>query len=234
MMQSQIQEAEAMLKESLALFKELGDKRGIAYALYFIGSMLMTFGQLERARALLEEGLELLNEVGDKWWIGNTLIQLGWTINRQGEHARALTMFNEALDIAQTFGDTRGIARALLYVAEAKLAQSEYDAARQDYLESLQLFQKIGDKWWATVCLENLGVLAARRGHPGHAARLFGASERMHEILNAPMLSPYREHYEPALAQVRAELDEREFSEAWADGRAMTMEQAIELAMSDQ
>ena len=226
--------AQASLEESFAIFRGLDDTRGMGYSLYFLGSMLLGSGDIAAARPVLEESLTRLKEAGDTWWVGNTLIQLGWGINRQGEHTRALQLFDEALEISAQFGDTRGTARALMYIAEAKFSQGEYEAARAKYIEGLKFFHEIGDKWWGTVCLEGLAYIAAHRNNARHAARLMGVAEHMHELLGAPILAVYRESHEWSADRARAQLGAQDFSEAWNEGRTLTYDQAIQLAMSDE
>lgn len=221
------------LQESVAIFRKLNDPRGTGYALYFLGSLLLRTGELKQARPLLEESLARLTRVGDKWWIGNTMLQLGWCLNRQGEHDNALQRLQEALDISTQFNDTRGTGRALMYIGEAKYSQGEYAAARDKYTESLKMFREIGDKWAETSCLEGLGYIAAAQNDARRAAQLLGSAEQMHERLGAPLLAVYRESTEASAKRARAQLGARDFSEAWAEGRALNEEQAIELAMSD-
>ncbi len=221
------------LQESVAIFRKLNDPRGTGYALYFLGSLLLRTGELAQARPLLEESLTRLTRVGDKWWIGNTLLQLGWCLNRQGEHDRALQLLQEALDMSTQFNDTRGTGRALMYVGEVKYSQGDYTAARLKYIESLKMFHEIGDKWAETSCLEGLAYIAAAQNEARRVAYLLGAAEHMHERLGAPLLAVYRESNEKSANRARKQLGAQDFSQAWAEGRALNDEQAISLAMSE-
>ncbi len=234
MMMGNFAAARAALEESLAIFRELGDTRGVGYSLYFLGSMHLSSDDLAAARPLLEESLRHLKAAGDRWWVGNTLIQLGWGIHRQGEHENAIQMFDEALQISAQFGDTRGTARALLYIAEAKCSQGEFVVAREKYNQALKHFHEIGDKFWGTVCLEGLGLLAVEQNDARRAAVLLGAAEHTHELLGAPMLAAYRPSYESCTARARTQLGEREFNAAWAEGRALTYDEAIQFAMNEE
>jgi len=231
MMTGDLAGAKAAIEESLGIVRELGDSRGIGYALYFLGSMHIAAGDLAAARPVLEDSLAHLQAADDAWWVGNTLIQLGWVINRQGDPDRALELFDRALDISTQFGDTRGTGRALLFIAEARSSLSDFEAARQNYDEALKLCRQIGDKWWVTVCLEGLANIAAQQDEAGLAAVLLGAAEHMHEQLGAPILAAYRENRDWSADRARARLGEPQFSEAWARGRALTYDDAIEAAL---
>ncbi len=63
------------------------------------------------------------------------------------------------------------------------------------------------------------------------AARLFGAAEALREAIATPLSPVDRSAQEQAVANVRAHLDVATFAAAWAEGRAMTLEQATSYAL---
>jgi hypothetical protein len=63
------------------------------------------------------------------------------------------------------------------------------------------------------------------------AARLFGATEAIRERLAFPILSEERRSYEHGLATLRAHIDDDSLVAAWAEGQAMTLEQASAYAL---
>ena len=63
------------------------------------------------------------------------------------------------------------------------------------------------------------------------AARLFGAAEALRETLGTPLLPIYQDHYQRRLASARTLIDEATFAAAWAEGRAIALEQAIAEAL---
>ena len=80
--------------------------------------------------------------------------------------------------------------------------------------------------------LEELAAVAAARGRSLHSARLWGAAERLRKEVGSPRASKERSHYDRHLAASRAALgDDAAFDQAWQEGREMTTEQAIELAL---
>src|SRR5205807_1598656 len=64
--QSDYERAEALCEGSLALYRELGDQRGIAFSLGILGNVAWVRSNTARARSLLEEALALFREVDDK------------------------------------------------------------------------------------------------------------------------------------------------------------------------
>ena len=74
---TQVEQAAAFFAESLELCRELGDARGVAVALGYLGVVAAHQGDTERARSLLEESLALLRELGDRERIAAALYSLG-------------------------------------------------------------------------------------------------------------------------------------------------------------
>jgi non-specific serine/threonine protein kinase len=105
--------AQAFFEESLALFRELGDKRGIASSLIQLGVVARIQGDDAAARALLEEGLALSCEVGDKGEMAWSLGSLGGVAFDQGDYALAQARFEESLALSRELRDQKGIAMIL-------------------------------------------------------------------------------------------------------------------------
>jgi hypothetical protein len=79
--------------------------------------------------------------------------------------------------------------------------------------------------------LEALGLAAAALGKSQDAARLWGAAASWREAINEPLPLTYQMDYAASIAQARSQLGEKVYASAWLEGRAMSMEQAIELAL---
>ena len=80
--------------------------------------------------------------------------------------------------------------------------------------------------------LESFAFLALLRGYRLHAARLFGAAESLRVAAGVAMLPVEREEFEAAVAQMRLDADGRAIDSAWAEGRQMRAEAAVEFAMA--
>ncbi len=102
--------------------------------------------------------------------------------------------------------------------------------------EGLPLARRTKDKLGSAYYLLGLGGVAAEQGLPVRAARLWGAAEAMREVIGITLSYFDLAHsgYEARLAAARSQLDEAAWEAAWAEGRAMSTEQAIEYALSTQ
>jgi hypothetical protein len=114
----------------------------------------------------------------------------------------------------------------------AATARGEHAAAQELLQESLALQRELGDKEGLAECLERLAGVASVRAQPTRAARLFGAVEALRDALGAPWAPSLREVYTRSLAAARADLGEDVFVAALADGRAMTVDQAVEYGLT--
>jgi len=111
--QGDYEQAQVYLEESLARFRELGIKWGIAYALGNLGRAALCRGDLARANALIEESMALCRELGDKDSIAECLVRLGGVAIAQGEVERALALYRESLTLYHSVGDRAGVAECL-------------------------------------------------------------------------------------------------------------------------
>ena len=82
--------------------------------------------------------------------------------------------------------------------------------------------------------LEGLSYVAFALAGPGRATRIDGAAERLREEIGSPLPANERPRYDRHVAAARAALgDDVAFDRAWQEGRALTIEQAIELALEE-
>jgi hypothetical protein len=81
--------------------------------------------------------------------------------------------------------------------------------------------------------LECFGFLAVHEEEPQRAAALLGAAEALREKNQSPMADYERVEYDQRMAQLCSMLPAAELNGLWAQGRSMTMAQAIELAVGN-
>ena len=62
---------------------------------------------------------------------------------------------------------------------------------------------------------------------------MFGAAETLVASIRLEISPAERAHYDQAIAAARAALGKEGFNAAWAEGRGLTMEQAIAYALEE-
>ncbi len=222
-----------LVEESLTLSREAGSLRGMAGSLFIQGAAWRQQGDLERATQLLEEALTMFRETGDQALIASVLTHLGFTFLFQGDLERATVTSEEAAAMLREQKHTSYLADALNNLGWVALLRGDSERARALYAESMQAQREIGAKLTAPENLLGLACVAAARREAERAARLFGASEALPEAMGAPLEPGERAPQEPYLAAARSKLDEPSWQEAWAEGRAITLEEAISYALEE-
>ena len=163
--QSHYDQGEALVQESLALFRELGDRRGIALSLDRLGMAAWRRGDFTVARVLMEEDLALFREVDDQDRVAWSLFTLGLLNNKQGEYTRAYALLEESLALFRKLGNKRGIAASLTQLAGALFVSQGNQAMIYPLLEEgLSLDREVGDKEGMAVSSLLLGWVALKQG----------------------------------------------------------------------
>jgi predicted ATPase/Tfp pilus assembly protein PilF len=224
--------ARTLYEESLAIARQLGDRRVIATTLHYLGNVADNQSDYAVAQALYKESLTIKRELGDRLGIALSLNNLGNVSWSQGDDAAARTLYEESLAIFRELGNKHGVAASLGNLGNVAERQGDYSAAWALHRESLKIQCELVKRLGIAESLEGLAQVAGARGQPEQAARLFGAADALREAIGAPL--PPNEHveYGGRLAAVREALGEAEFTAAWAEGQAMSMEEAISFALS--
>jgi DNA-binding CsgD family transcriptional regulator len=91
----------ALLEECLALFKELGEKEGIANSYVLAGRFALNQGDAATARTRLEESIMLYKEIGHRKALAESLAILARLLIAQGEKSVARAFYEESLTLAR-------------------------------------------------------------------------------------------------------------------------------------
>jgi predicted ATPase/DNA-binding CsgD family transcriptional regulator len=232
--QDDYEAAKALIEEGLALNRELGDKEGIASSLANLCGVAM-LGQRDDIPALaaLEEAKALRPEIKNRRTVGNLLILEGRVALARGDLERAVELGEESLEMYRGARDAYGIVMCLLHVAFVTLARNDYERTAALLREGLQLSRELEHKVFIQYCVTGLAGVAASKGFPVRAARLWGAAERLSEISGGHIVREGKStiDYERTLTAARSQLEEAAWRAAWAEGRAMSPERAIEHAL---
>jgi DNA-binding CsgD family transcriptional regulator len=110
------------------------------------------------------------------------------------------------------------------------MAQGECDQAERNAHDALAIAVETGGFLRAPEALEVLGLLASKEGNYRHAARLFGSAAAIRAAMEIVRLEVFSRGYDDAVAAARKFLGEDDFDAAWAEGAALSTEEAIAYA----
>jgi DNA-binding CsgD family transcriptional regulator len=235
--QGEYEPAKALLEEGLVLYRELGEKEGIASSLVYLGFVaVLAERDLETVPALYEEAVGLGPEVEDRRVAANLLLFQGLIAVSQGEYERATALHEEALAKFREIRDVQGMGHCLNNLALGAVVEGDYDKASTLIRENLRIARESDYKLGIQYSLLGLGLVAASREQPARAARLWGAVEAMEEAFGITITPMARSHtdYEGHLGASRSRLGETAWGVAWSEGRVMTLEQAVDYALEQQ
>ncbi len=222
--------AQALAEESLALYSELEDKHGIATALRALSVAVHNQGNVAQARTASEQSVEIFREISDRGCMGITLSVLARQVYEQGNLQRAAELGHES--IAALHEDKVSISSALDILGRITLAQQNSTQARQYFRDGLILQRDLKDTRMVPSLLEGLAHNFAASARPQAAIRLLGAAEALREEFNLAMMQIEHPEYDNLVSMLQKQIDAVTYQKKWAEGRAMTLEQAIDYAMS--
>jgi predicted ATPase/class 3 adenylate cyclase len=200
--------AQEHFERALALYREEGDRPGIAAALHNLGDAALSAERFADASALYEESLAHAKRLDNTRAVAAGLTSLGALAFFQGDHARAIRFYEESLPLWRQLADVPGTALVLGNLGEALDHAGDVLRARQLYDECLDLSRELGDRQGIAFATSHLARLARRDGDPRHAAHLFAESAGIcDEIGDAARLAEAIEGMAGALSDLDAAAD---------------------------
>jgi predicted ATPase/DNA-binding SARP family transcriptional activator len=218
-------------EQSLMWYRSLEDSWGIAASLLNLGNVMSSQGRYEQAAAHYTESLTIWQEAGDKRGMAFVFGRQAAMARHQADYERANVLLQKCILLFRELKERSGIAWSSCLLGRVCQHQSDYEQAAVLLSESLRLHRELDDTPGMAAGLVGLAEVACSSGQPERAATLLGAEAALRETLGYQTWPTIRADYEHIVATVRAQLDEATFAAAWAEGRAMTLEQAIAYAL---
>jgi predicted ATPase/DNA-binding CsgD family transcriptional regulator/DNA-binding XRE family transcriptional regulator len=222
----------ALLSESIALARQVGEPRRLALALGFLGWQVLQSVGPDAARPPLDEALPLARQPGDPWELIWVLYVSGLLAVREGEEETARVRFDEALDLAREARDNMMAALALAADGRAALHTHDIGGAIMRFRDGLRLGADAGFRIGLAYNLEGIAIVCSECNQLERAARLLGAAERAYALVDVPGLVPYSALVDRANSALRVRLGQDGFAAAQAEGRSLRTEDAIADALS--
>jgi tetratricopeptide (TPR) repeat protein len=160
-------EARRLLRESIAVKEELGDRLNRAASLHELARIEQAQGNLAEARRLLRESIAVLEELGDRRGRAASLHELATIEQDQGNAAEARRLWEESIEIEKEIGNLDGIASSLIWLADLNAQEGRFEEAVAQGREVVRLLEGIGSYKAAGVrqTLQKIEAMAA--GRPG-------------------------------------------------------------------
>jgi len=146
------------------------------------------------------------------------------------DRERARSLYEDNLRQARATGNERIEARTLGGLATIAVDEGRIGDALSMLKQSLRIDHDLGERNEVARDLFRIAHALAAEGRAGTAARLLSSSEALREELGGTFPAGAATRNEQALSAIRTQLDEGAFAEAWEQGRALTVDEAVALA----
>ncbi len=164
--------ARPLLEESLEIWRELGDKKGMATVINNLGWIAAQLGELIPASELSGESLALHAELQDKRGMAVAFNNLAAVAFTQAEFPRARLLEEKSLSLRQEIGDERGVAFATAMLGWFEVVQGHYEKAAALLESARGKLRELGDNMMMGFTVWILAQMALDQGDVDHAARL--------------------------------------------------------------
>jgi len=225
-------DAQDRVEQALAITSEVGEKYGLGMALGTMAQLSMIKDRdFKTASKYEQESLALMSDSGNPWMSVMMLFGTGRGAMFRGDFAVARERFLKCLPIFVEMGDEHRVNMIYSELAHMDRYEGKYQQAEDEYRKTIRIWQKLGHRAAIAHQLESFAFIAKAREQVERAARLLGAAEILRERINIPMSPIERTEYENEVADLHANMEAPSLAAFWAEGRVLTMEQAIEYAL---
>jgi predicted ATPase/class 3 adenylate cyclase len=226
--------ARGYLNESLALWREMGNRGEMVTVLNALGVWALWHQDYAVARAILEESLTINYTVNKRGSTAVSLHALGHLALQEGDYDRAIAYLEDSLSELKERGDQIGGPWTSIRLGYAVLRQGDLVRARALFGEGLSRFQERGMQAGVIYALEGLASLAVTEGQAARAARLFGWADGMREAVNDVRPPTEQTDVDRDVATIRGQINDAAFDAAQVAGRGMLMDEAVALGLGGE
>jgi predicted ATPase/tetratricopeptide (TPR) repeat protein len=228
--------AVALAEESIALGRQLDDPIRLASTMLHRGWAAHAMGQYETAKRAYQEGLEYLSTIDDTWMRAQLLLHQAAAVGFIGNFEEMRSLYTQSRELFEQLGDKSAVADLTKDQGGMSLLEGNYTMAIDWLLKSLKLCYELDHKQYMTTGMCWLSIAFGMSGEPDpvtasiHSAQLEGIATSLEETIGLTGWAKDNPLVQMVRQQIRSRVDEQSWEAALAAGRALTLEQAIDLA----
>ncbi|MEZ4862743.1 MAG: LuxR C-terminal-related transcriptional regulator [Caldilineaceae bacterium] len=219
--------AEALARESLERFRQLGDEWAIGVVTWQLGHVMRGHQDYTQAALLVQEAFTIFQRLDDRVCLALAVSLQGDLAKHQGDFARAEQHYLTGLTLCRSNGAQEGTAWMMQIIGEVALAQQAFDRALFYLTEGLALRAKLGHEYAIWETLQALAILFTQCGRDPLAARLFGAAARDSRGDALLLGALFRPAYTDTREALQARLTAAEWAAAWNSGQITPVQDLI-------
>ena len=223
--------AERLTKEALALHQHLGDEWGAAYSVFLLASAATEEANWARALPLYEQSLVRFRELRDDHYALVAGDGVAWVAGKLGDLERCRRGHEEVLRDARAVGDWAIAASELEQLAHFARDEGRTNEALSMLGEALRMKCQLDMPNLIVESLCRFAAMLVAAGRPRIAARLLAADQSLRDEIRGGF-AWVAEVNDETLANLRSQLDEPTLTEILAEGRRLTSDEAVALALA--
>jgi predicted ATPase/class 3 adenylate cyclase len=215
-------------QESVERARRLGDDVLLGRSLM---QYLLTISIIDPARALplYAEAIACTERSGDH--LTNAVLQnnAAAAATSAGDIPAARARIDAAVQAGRQIGYEN--AMAIMSLGVVLRVEGDLDGARSAFEKGLRIARRNGDNQALAAACLGLAFVTGDAGDWDRAARLHGIAQAVADRLGYPWQDSFARYRQDSLAQARARLGEEQLERAYAQGMALSLDQALDLAL---
>lgn len=220
-------------EECLDLARVADDKKSAALSLQRLGFLKLDEGNILGAEPMFAEGLQFAQDLGDKQVLGMLYNAMGELSRLQNDLVRADEHYSKALNFNREAGDRVRQTTNLINLGATALMQGNLSKASDCYRDGLGISSTMADMNGTLYCLEGLASTYLAETNPQKAATIYGATDALRRANNLLLEPADRLIHETSVKRVRESLTELVFTDLFAKGKRLTLEETVALTVSE-
>jgi tetratricopeptide (TPR) repeat protein len=219
----------AFARQSLAISRKLDSKKHLAWALCWLGWTEGYRNNHSKSIQYLTESLELLQELEENLWVSYAIFFLAESYLAISNLEVSRSLWIQGIEFCHKKDFEWQVPWGMEGLATLEQLQGNYEQARKHYLDSVNIRVHLKDISGIASSLESLAELEAVQNQFERAAKLWGAAHGLRQRLNhfgSMFTKP-----DNLVSAARTQLGEACYHSSLAEGRGMSIEQAIEFAL---
>jgi predicted ATPase/DNA-binding SARP family transcriptional activator len=231
-LEGHVAEARQHYRQGLALARADNDHLTTALLLISLANLMLDEGALDAAEAAYAESLSHLRAINNSSYILYAVNGLGEVAYYRQQFAAATAHYDEGLRSARTLGLKDMEAQFLCHLGRTAVRHGNYAEAARCLSEALRMYLLLARTMRTAGTIHFCADLVFRLGYPAQAATLFVAGLRAAQVADFAYLGSDSPALLTCFRAAQAALDPAEYALAAADGAALTLEDAADLALS--
>ena len=224
-------------EEALAIFREHEDDWGTATALLVLGLNHMLRHEPLLAIDSLEQSVDQYRRSGDVHNQMQATRRLAWAYEVFGHIDRARAIHTENLVRAREQGDNFLIARTLSVLAQYELEAGQIgDTTISNLKEAHELHRgvrTVENHYSHMILVTRFAFALSLQGAASAAAQLLSCSEKLFAEQEIRVEDWVKKLQHETLSRIRTDVDSVELDRAWKEGQALTIDEAVALALRE-